>query len=95
MAKKNVALVGKIIAIVEAARSQRFTDEIEEIEMLSYTEEDKRGNVKKLENRFDYIDTTTIPVTIRFIGGTGFENVSCSINHLTKESVGLLYNCVG
>ncbi len=95
MTKKNVALVEKIIAIVEAARSQRFTDEKEEIEMLSYTEENKRGNIKTREDRFDYIDTTTIPVTICFIGGTGFENVSCSINQLTKESVDLLYNCIG
>ena len=95
MVKKNVTLVEKIIAIVEAARSQCFTDEIEEIEMLSYTEEDKRGNIKTREDRFDYIDTTTIPVAIRFVGGTGFENVSCSINQLIKESVDLLYNCIG
>lgn len=94
MKKENATWTEKLYAIVEAARKQNFTDEIDDIEMLSYTETDERGNVKTWEDRFDYIDTTTIPITVRFIGGTGYKKVSCGIGNLTQESIDILYKCI-
>lgn len=85
----------KLKAIVEAAKTDGFSDEINDIEILSYKEYDSEKQKEKIwEDRFDYIDTTTFPISIRFIGGTGYDNLSCSIGNLTEESINRLYECV-
>jgi hypothetical protein len=80
----------KINKIVEAALSLNFSENIEDIEMLSYTGE----NGRVYEDRFDCIDTTTIPCTVRFIGGTGYPNFSMALTSLTDESLDTLCGCV-
>ena len=80
----------KLEAIVVAAKQQNFSDETDDIETLTYT--DGKGNV--YEDRFDCIDTTTIPYSVRFIAGTGHKNYSVPIGWLTGESIDKLYECV-
>ena len=80
----------KLYAITEAARKRNFGDGIDEIDTLGYT--DKNG--RKWEDRFDYIDTTTIPITVVFIGGTGHKAPRIPIGLLTQESIDTLYNAI-
>ena len=80
----------KINKIVEAARNLNFSENIEDIELLSYTGE----NGRVYEDRFDCIDTTTIPCTVRFIGGTGHPNFSVPITKLTDKSLDNICHCV-
>lgn len=80
----------KISKIMEAARSLNFSESIENIEMLSYAGE----NGKVYEDRFDCIDTTTVPCTVHFIGGTGYPNFSIPLTSLTDESLDTLCGCV-
>ena len=84
----------KIYAIEDAARFNKFTDEIDEIDMLSYTEQDESGEERIVEDRFDYIDTTTIPISVHFICGTGHPNRNIPIGFLTEESINKLYACI-
>lgn len=76
--------------IMAAARGVNFTDEIDDIDVLAYT--DKDGNT--LEDRFDHIDTTTIPMSVHFIGGTGHKDFNIPIARLTDESLEQLYDCI-
>lgn len=76
--------------IMAAARGVNFTDDIDDIDVLAYT--DKDGNT--LEDRFDHIDTTTIPMSVHFIGGTGHKNFNVPIARLTTESLKQLYDCI-
>lgn len=76
--------------IMAAARAVNFTDEIDDIDVLAYT--DKDGNTH--EDRFDHIDTTTIPMSVHFIGGTGHKNFNVPIARLTDESLEQLYDCI-
>lgn len=87
---RGAARVNKINNIVEAARNLNFSESIENVELLSY----KRENGKVYEDRFDCIDTTTIPTTVRFIGGTSYPNFSVSIANLTDESLDILCGCI-
>lgn len=80
----------KINKILEAARTFNFSEVIDDIDILSYVGDN--GDVYK--DRFDYINTTTIPCSIHFIGGTGYNNFSVPITGLTDESVNTLYRCV-
>ena len=80
----------KINKILEAARTGNFSDAIDDIDILSYAGENGTVN----EDRFDYIDTTTFPCSIRFIGGTGYDNFSVPIDGLTNESIHTLYKCI-
>jgi hypothetical protein len=80
----------KINKIFEAARTGNFSDAIDDIDILSYAGENGIVN----EDRFDCIDTTTIPCSIRFIGGTGYDNFSVPIDGLTDESIHTLYKCI-
>ena len=84
----------KLNAIIEAARNQTFADEIDDIDRLSYTKVNGKGEKETFEERFDHIDTTTIPVSVHFICGTGYENYSVPIGWLTDESIDELYECV-
>ena len=76
--------------IMAAARGVNFTDEIDDIDVLAYT--DKDGNTH--EDRFDHIDTTTIPMSVHFIVGTGRRNFNVPIARLTDESLKQLYDCI-
>lgn len=76
--------------IMAAARGVNFTDEIDDIDVLAYT--DKDGNTH--EDRFDHIDTTTIPMSVHFIGGTGHKDFNIPIARLTDESLEQLYDCI-
>lgn len=80
----------KINKIMEAARTQNFSEAIDDIDLLSYGGD----NGQVCEDRFDCIDTTTFPCSIRFIGGTGYDNFSIPIDGLTNESVNTLYKCI-
>lgn len=80
----------KLYAIMEAARTCNFKDEIEDIDILEY--QDKDGEIH--EDRFDYIDTTTIPMTVKFIGGTGHGNISVPLRSLATKSIDMLYNMI-
>lgn len=80
----------KINKIAEAAINLNFSESIENIEMLSYTREDG----KAYEDRFDCIDTTTTPCTVRFIGGTGYEDFSVPLDRLTEGSMDKLVACI-
>jgi len=81
--------LSKRIKIVEAALHNGFDDSVNDIETLSYH---KDGQV--FTDRFDHIDTTTTPVTIRFIGGTDYENFSVPLDRLTEESLDELVACI-
>jgi len=85
---------GKLNAIIEAARNDGFAEEIEDIDLLSYSKTNDKGEKETFEERFDYIDTTTIPISVHFICGTGYENYSVPIGWLTDESIDELYECV-
>lgn len=76
--------------IVDAVIDRKFSDEIDNIELLSYT--DEKGQV--FSDRFDHIDTTTLPMTVRFIGGTGHEDFSVPLDRLTEESLDELVACI-
>ena len=80
----------KINRIVEAANSRNFTDGIEDVEMLSYTSQN--GQIET--DRFNYIDTTTIPCSVCFIGGTGHPDFSIPLSRLTDESLDDLCACI-
>lgn len=80
----------KINKIIDAASTLNFSEDIEDIEMLSYTGE----NGRVCEDRFDCIDTTVIPCAVRFIGGTGYPNFSTPLTNLTDESLDTLCGCV-
>ncbi len=80
----------KINQIIEAARTLNFSEAIDDIDILSYVGDN--GVVYK--DRFNYIDTTRIPYSIHFIGGTGHNNFSVPITDLTDDSVNTLYRCV-
>lgn len=81
--------LSKRIKIIEAALHNGFDDSINDIETLSYY---KDGQV--FTDRFDYIDKTTTPVTVRFIGGTGHDDVKATLGSLTNESLDRLYRCI-
>ena len=76
--------------IMHAAKGVNFSDEIDEIDMLAYT--DKDGNT--WEDRFDHIDTTSVPMSIHFIGGTDHKDFNVPIAMLTTESLKELYDCI-
>ena len=76
--------------VVAAARGTNFTDDIDEIDMLSYTDTD--GNT--WEDRFDYIDMTMLPACVHFIGGTGHNGFIVPIDRLTTESLKELCDCI-
>ena len=80
----------KINKILKAARNGNFSDAIDDIDILSYAGENGMVN----EDRFDCIDTTKSPCSIRFIGGTGYDNFSVPIDGLTDESIHTLYKCI-
>ena len=84
----------KLNAIIKAAKNHQFTDEIDEIDMLSYRATDENGEDRIYTDRFDYIDTTTLPVMVHFICGTGYIDQNISIYNLTDESINNLYNCI-
>ena len=75
--------------IIDAALHNNFSDDIDDIEMLSYT---KDGQT--YDDRFDYIDTTTIPISLHFIGGTGFSNFCVPLSNLTDQSLDILNACI-
>ena len=79
-----------IVDIVWAAQTQHFTDEIDDVDVLEYEDED--GNT--FEDRFDYIDTTTIPISVHFLCGTGFENRNIPLGNLSDGSLKQLYDCI-
>lgn len=91
---RSVTWTDKLNAIIEAARNDGFAEEIEDIDLLSYSKTNDKGEKETFEERFDYIDTTTIPVSVHFICGTGYENYSVPIGWLTDESIDELYECV-
>lgn len=79
-----------INSIIDAAIHGYFNDNIDDVEILSYTTEDG----KTYEDRFDYINPTTIPCTIHFIGGTGHPDFSIPLSSLTDQSLNDLCNCI-
>ncbi len=91
---QSATLTNKVNAIIEAARYDGFTEEIEDIDLLSYVKTNDKGEKETFEERFDYIDATTIPMSVHFICGTGHENYSVPIGWLTDESIDKLYECV-
>lgn len=76
--------------IVDAAIYHKFSDEIDNIELLSYTDE----NGQTFSDRFDHINTTTLPMTVRFIGGTGHKDFSVTLDRLTEKSMDELIACI-
>lgn len=84
----------KLNAIIEAAKNQTFADEINDIDTLSYTKMNDKGEKEIIEERFDHIDTTTNPISVHFICGTGYVNYSVPIERLTDESINKLYECI-
>jgi len=91
---KSISWNDKLESITEAAHNQTFSDEIEDIDLLSYIKKNDKGEDETFEDRFDYIDTTTIPVSVHFICGSGHNNYSVPIGWLTIESIDKLYECV-
>ena len=92
--KHNLAMsiekkLSKRIKIVEAALHNGFNESVNDIETLSYY---KDGQV--FTDRFDHIDTTTTPITVRFIGGTGYEDFSVQLDRLTEGSLDKLVACI-
>lgn len=85
----------KIDAIIDAARQQRFSDDIEDIEMFTYIMKDGLGNEVVKEDRFDYVDLTTFPASVHLIFG-GEDNIGAWIplHSLTDESIDRLYKCI-
>lgn len=84
----------KIAAIIDAATTNGFSDDIDDIDMLSYKVYDPKTQEATIwEDRFDFIDTNA-NFCVRFIGGTGHGNPSCKITNLTEESIDRLYECV-
>lgn len=77
----------KINKVIDAALNLNFSENINDIEMLSYTGE----NGRVYEDRFDCIDTAS---TIYFIGSTGYPNFSMPLTSLTDESLDTLCGCV-
>ena len=90
----HITTTDKKNAVMDAARNHQFTNEIDEIDMLSYTERDENGEEHTFEDRFDYIDTTTMPITVHFICGTGYPDRNIPIGCLTDESIDKLYACI-
>ena len=80
----------KLQAILEAVRKQNFSEAIEDIDVLEYTDNDG----KKWTDRFDYIDTTTVPCTICFIGNEDNGKLRFPISNLTQKSIDKLYECI-
>jgi len=79
----------KINRIIDAALYMKFDDSIEDVDILSYTED---GQTYK--DRFDYINTTTFPISVCFIGGTGHPNFSVPLSNLTDQSLDILNACI-
>ena len=79
----------KINRIIDAALYNNFSDDIDDIEMLSYTKDGQTYN-----DRFDYINTTIFPISIHFIGGTGSSNFCVPLSHLTDQSLDILNACI-
>ena len=79
----------KINRIFDAAIHDKFSDDIDDIEMLSYTKDGKT-----YEDRFDYIDTTVIPCSVCFIGGTGYTDFLVPLSNLTDQSLHTLNACI-
>lgn len=79
----------KINRIFDAAIHDKFSDNIDDIEMLSYTIDGKT-----YEDRFDYIDTTVIPCSVCFISGTGFSDFLVPLSNLTDQSLDTLNACI-
>ena len=84
----------KINAIIDAARNRNFSDSIEEIELLEYFYTDENGDESTYEDRFDFIDLTTCPVSVWFICCTGYDNLSVPITKLTNGSINRLFDCI-
>ena len=84
----------KLLAIIEAAEHHAFSDGIDDIDLLSYKKKNANGQKETFEERFDYIDTTSIPISVHFICGTGHQNYSVPIMNLTNDSIDKLYECV-
>lgn len=84
----------KINAIIDAASKNNFSDSIEEIELLEYFYTDENGDESTYEDRFDFIDLTTCPVSVWFICGTGYDNLSVPITKLTNGSIDRLFDCI-
>ena len=82
--------IEKIMAIIEAAQNGNFSDAIDDIDILSY--KDENGVV--WEDLFDYIDSTQMPVQVCFIAGTGFNDFQVPIHSLTERSINKLFRCI-
>lgn len=79
----------KIEAIIEAEKQQKFTDEINDVETLTYTD-----GIDTYTDIFNYIDVTGPLCLIYFIAGTGYKTFSIPIWNLNDKSVNELYNCI-
>ena len=84
----------KLNAIVKAVKEDRMSDKYTEIDLLSYEKLGEDGKKRVCEERFDYIDVTSVPYQVWFICGTGYENYSVGIGELTEESINRLYRCI-
>lgn len=80
----------KINRIIDAAIHDKFSDDIDDLETLSYTLEDG----KTYTDRFNYIDTTVIPCSACFIGGTNYTEFAVPLSNLTDQSLNDLYDCI-
>lgn len=76
--------------IIDAALNDKFSDSIDDLETLSYTLEDG----KTYTDRFNYIDTTVIPCSACFIGGTDYAEFAVPLSNLTDQSLNDLYDCI-
>lgn len=84
----------KIKAIIEAAKNNNFSDEIDNIELIEYYYTDIYGEVSTWEDVFDHIDIDSDVVCVKVICGTGYENLCVPIEDLTDYGVNKLYNCI-
>ena len=80
--------------VTDAALSRNFSDKIDDIDLLEYYYKDDEGEVSTFEDRFDCIDTTTIPASVWFICGTDHEDINVPLSSLTFGSMMQLYNCI-
>lgn len=82
-----------ILEIKEAAKTQSFSSQLDEVETLTYFYPDESGEISEWEDRFDYIDLKGM---IWFICGTGSDEAAISISpeDLTDMSVEKIYSYI-
>lgn len=91
---KTICWREKLESIIEAAYNQTFSNEIEKINLLSFSKKNDKGEIEVIEEQFDYIHTNMTPVSVHFLYDNGKKGHFIPIKQLTEESIDKLYECV-